>query len=163
MSGFTARSNGDDNELDTLELRMRGKRDDVDRYLRTTSMRRGRLVRVTIVAGAIAAALTAAPAFGGKPFSDWLTATLTEPLPAWRVLCAVAAVCSIAATVATQLHRSKNYDENIVRAQSVRATLEALEIGILSGHLSRREAIVRFMNCVENAAFLDAYTGLQPR
>ena len=163
MSGSTAPSNGDHRKLDTLELRMRGKRDDVDRYLRTASRRRSRLVQVTIVAGSIAAAFTAAPALGGKPFSDWLTATLTEPTPAWRILCIVAALCSIAATVATQLHRSKNYDENIMRAQGVRATLEALEVGIMSGHLSRREAIVRYMNCVENAAFLDAYTSHQPR
>jgi MFS family permease len=139
-----------------LILRVQAKRAEVDRFLRATGARRRRLVNVTIVAGTIATALTAAPALGGKPLADWLTETFALSSPSWRILCAVAAVCSLAAAVATQLHTSKNYEEHIVRAQGIRATLEVLEVAIASDHLSQHEATSQYLECVENTSFIEA-------
>jgi hypothetical protein len=108
MSEPTAPSSGDDEALETLERRVQAKRDDVDRYLAAAYRHRGRLVRVTIMSGSIASALTAAPALGGKPLADWLTAVFELSTPAWRILCLAAMMCSLAATIATQLHKSNN-------------------------------------------------------
>jgi MFS family permease len=139
-----------------LISRIQAKRAEVNRYLRATGTRRRRLVNLTIVAGSIATALTAAPALGGKPLADWLTETFALSSPSWRILCAVAAVCSLAAAVATQLHTSKNYEEHIARAQGIGATLEMLEVAIASDHLSRREATSQYLKCVENTSFIEA-------
>jgi len=73
----------------------------VERYLRAVNARRHLLVTVTIVAAAIAMLLTAPVAMGGKPLADWLTETFESSSPSWRILCALAAVCSLIAAVAT--------------------------------------------------------------
>lgn len=156
MSEPTVPHNGSDQALGRLERRVRTKREDVDRYLAAARRQRSRLVQVTIVAGSIAAGLTAGPALGGKPLADWLTDAFRLNTPAWRILCLAAMLCSLAATIATQLHKSNNYEEHIVRAQDVRAALEALDFGIVSGHLGRHEAMSRYLKCVESASFIDA-------
>ena len=140
---------------DGLVSQVRAKRTEVNRYLRATGTRRRRLVNITLVAGTVATALTAAPALGGKSFADWLTTTFELSSPSWRILCAVAAVCSLAAAIATQLHTSKNYEENIARAQGIRATLEMLEVAISSHHLNQKEATGQYLKCIENTAFIE--------
>lgn len=147
-----ADSAGDDN----LVPRVQAKRAEVDRYLRAVTARRRRLVTVTIVAGAIATALTAAPALGGQALTDWLTETFDLRSPAWRILCALAAVCSLTAAVATQLHRSNNYEEHIARAQEIRADLEALEFAIASRYISEHDATSQYLRAVENTSFIEA-------
>ena len=61
----------------------------------------------------------------------------------------------MAAAIATQLHTSKNYEENIARAQGIRATLEMLEVAITSHHLNQREATSQYLKCIENTAFIE--------
>jgi hypothetical protein len=141
---------------DRLKSRVRAKQAEVNRYLRSTGTRRRRLLNVSIVTGAIATALTAAPALGGKTLADWITATFGMSSPSWQLLCALAAVCSLTAAVATQLNNSKNYEEHIARAQQIRATLEMLEVGITSGHLSHRDATSQYLTCIENTSFIEA-------
>ncbi len=141
---------------DGLISRVRATRGEVSRYLRATGTRRRRLLNLSIVAGAIATALTAAPALGGKTLADWITATFGLTSPSWQILCVLAAVCSLTAAVATQLNNSKNYEEHIARAQQARATLEMLEIGVTSGHLGRRDATDQYLKCIENSSFIEA-------
>jgi hypothetical protein len=158
MSEARITNDYDNQKLASLDRRVQAKRDDIDAYLAAACTRRGRLAQTTIIAGSFAAALTAAPALGGKPVSDWLTRSfgLSATVPAWRILCLVAMICSLAATIATQLHKSNNYDEYIMRAQSVRAALEALDCGIASGHFNQREATDQYMKCIENSFFIGA-------
>ena len=148
-----------DETLDTLMPRIRAKREDVHSYLRSTRTRRRRLVQTSIIAGASAATLTAAPALGGEPLSEWLTRALSAPTPAWRILCAAAAICSFGATVATQMLKSHNYEERIVAAQGAKATLELLEIGIEAGHVDSREATSRYAEAVKSTAFIESARG----
>jgi hypothetical protein len=157
VSESTAPSNGENEALGMLERRVLAKRDGVDRYLAAAYRHRGRLVQVTIIAGSVAAALTAAPALGGKPLADWLTAAFGLSTPAWRILCLAAMMCSLAATIATQVHKSNNYEEHIARAQGVRAALEALDFRIVSGHVSQREATNQYLKCIQDASFIDAW------
>lgn len=155
MSVPGASENGDE-AFDTLVPRIRAKRDDVQAYLRATRARRHRLVQTTIIAGAVAATLTAVPALGGEPLADWMTEAFALPAPSWRFLCAVAALCSFAATVATQMLKSHNYEERIVAAQGAQATLELLEIGIETGHVDGREATDQYAQTVKSTAFIDS-------
>lgn len=128
----------------------------LDRYLNTTGRRRSRLSTLSIVGGTTAAALTAAPALGGSSLTRWLDDTFSLSAPAWQLLCALAAICSVAATVATQLHRSNNYDEKILEAQAVRANLEIIDISVSSGVISPAEGTSQFLQTIEKSAFIDA-------
>jgi uncharacterized membrane protein YozB (DUF420 family) len=87
------------------------------------------LINLAIVAGALATVLTASPALGGLSFSDWLNETFGFTSPAWQVLCAGAAICSLAAAISTQMLKSHNIEEHVARAEAVRAKLEALDLG----------------------------------
>jgi hypothetical protein len=134
--------------------RVRSKRGEVEKYVETNSRRRRRLVNLVVVAGAFAALLTAPVAVGGKHFTDWLQ-QFSSPAPAWRFLCLFASLSSVACVIATQIQKSNNYDEHIVRAQELRAELEVLEISITSESLTTRKATGEFLKCLENSSFME--------
>lgn len=145
-----------DDALAELSRRVRAKRDDVDAYVATVSTRRDRLMYVTVVCGSVATALTASPALGGETFTAWLTATLQLNNPAWRLLCLGAMVCSLAATIATQLSRSRNDDATLTAAQRARCALDALEVTITLGQVNLGDATDRYLQCLEDLPFIDA-------
>src|SRR2546429_340775 len=86
---------------------------------RPGSRRRRLLVNLVIIAGALAALLTAPPAVGGKPFTDWLQQLFHSTAPAWQFLCLFACLASLASVIAIQVQKSNNYEEHIVRAQGL--------------------------------------------
>lgn len=141
---------------DDILGRIRAKRAEVERFLSAALPRKRRLLNTTIVGGSVAAALTAGPAVGGQTFTAWLTMTLGLTSPSWRLLCGAASVASILATVATQVLKSNNLEQNIGRAQSARAKLEVLETSVTLGQLDTKQAAAEFLKCVEDAAFLEA-------
>jgi gamma-glutamyltranspeptidase len=143
------------NAGDGLLPRVTTKRADVERYLRAVGARHHRLITLTIIAAAIATLLTASAAFGGKPFADWLTATFELSTPSWRILCAVAALCSLTAAVATQLQTSKNYVEHIARAQKAKASLEMLEVALVLNHLDHHAATSEYLKIIETTSFIE--------
>jgi hypothetical protein len=153
---LAAHEDASDDSGTGLISRVRTKLAEVEQYLRAVGARRRRLVTVTIVAAAIATLLTAPAALGGKPLADWLTETFELSSPSWRILCALAALCSLTAAVATQLHTSKNYEEHIARAQEIRATLEMLEVAITVNHLNQHEATSQYLKIIENTSFIEA-------
>jgi hypothetical protein len=135
--------------------RVRSKRGEVEKYVETNSRRRRRLVNLVVVAGAFAALLTAPAAVGGKPFTDWLQQLFSSPAPSWQLLCLFASLSSLACVIATQIQKSNNYDEHIVRAQELQAELEVLEISITSESLTTRKATGEFLKCLENSSFME--------
>ena len=142
----------------TVELlnRVRAKRTQLSAFLASAKPRRRRLLNTVVLGGSLAAALTAGPAIGGQSFTAWLTATLGLTSPSWRLLCGVASVCSLMATISTQILKSHNIEENVVKAQSCNAKLEVIETGLSLGQLDVRQATDHYLRCVEEAAFLDS-------
>jgi hypothetical protein len=138
-----------------LLARIQDKRRQVDVFVKSALPRKRRLLNVTIIGGTLAAAFTAGPAAGGATFTSWLTSTLGLTSPAWQILCGAAAACSVAATVSTQLLKSQHIEEHVARAQSCRAKLEVLEIGLTTGQLESAQATTEFIRCVEEVSFLD--------
>ena len=134
---------------------IQAKREKLNAYLTRTVARQRRLLTLTVITGTLAAALTAAPALGGKPVADWLTVTLGLSSPAWRLLCAAALVCSLTATITTQLVKSHNVDEHISRAQSARARLEMLEVGLSSRGFDCAAVAEECLQCIKETAFID--------
>jgi len=112
------------------------------------------LLTLAVVAGALATAFAATPAIGGKPLTDVLDASLGLSTPAWQLLCIFAAICSLAAAIATQLQKSNNLEENVARAETVRARLDVLNIGLIAGNLSREQAASEYGECLQLASFL---------
>ena len=137
-----------------LLTRIHQQRAQVDRFLAAAVPKKRRLLNTTIFGGSLAAALTAGPAVGGASFTAWLTGTLGLTSPSWRLLCGGATICSVLATVATQLLKSDNIEQNVIRAQGARAKLEVLEIGLTIGQLDERQALTEYLKCVEETAFL---------
>lgn len=134
--------------------RVRTKLGEVDDFLAHAGGRRRRLTNITIVGGGTSALLTAVPALGGSSFSTWLERTAGLSSPAWQILCALAAACSLAATIATQLLKAHHYEEDIVRAQGVRGSLEGLEIGLDTGTVSAADGTAKLLQTVETSAFV---------
>jgi hypothetical protein len=144
------------NVRDDLLARIRQKRQQVEVFVGGALPRKRRLLNITIFGGTLAAAFTAGPAAGGASFTAWLTSTFGLTSPSWQLLCGAAAACSVAATVSTQLLKSQNIEENVARAQSCRAKLEVLEVGLTTGHIDTSQATSEFIRCVEEVSFLDA-------
>jgi hypothetical protein len=138
-------------ELPLLIQRSRGE---VSSYLTRVRTRQRRMLTLAVVAGALATAFAATPAIGGKPLSDALDASLSLAMPAWQLLCIFAALCSLTAAIATQLQKSNNLEENVARAETVRARLDILNIGLISGNLSREQAASEYGECLQLASFL---------
>jgi hypothetical protein len=131
------------------------KRQQIDAILATMGPRKRRLLNLSIIGGALAAALTTGPAVGGQAFAAWLRGAFDLTAPAWQLLCGGAAVSSVVATVATQLLKSQNLEERVFRAQSARAKLETLEVGLTTGQIDLARATDDYLKCVEEVAFLE--------
>jgi hypothetical protein len=129
-------------------------RDQVTTYLSHARAKQRRLINLAIVAGAVATVLTASPALGGASFADWLNEVFGFSSPAWQVLCAGAAVCSLGAAISTQLLKSHSIEEHVARAETLRARLEALDIGRLTGRLTPEQVADEYSACVQQASFL---------
>jgi hypothetical protein len=129
-------------------------RSQIAAYLIHARARQRRLINLAIIAGAVATVLTASPALGGVAFSDWLNETFGLTSPAWQVLCAGAALCSLAAAISTQLLKSHAIDEHVARAEAVRAKLEALDMGRITGRLTPEQVATEYSACIEQASFL---------
>lgn len=140
---------------DDLLSQVRQKRAQVEKFVAQALPRKRRLLNLTIIGGALATVLTTGPAVGGQTFTSWLTKTFSLVSPAWQMLCGAAALCSVTATIATQLLKSHNLEERLIRAQGCRAKLEALEVGLTTGQIELRQGTADYMKCLEEAAFLD--------
>ena len=88
-------------------------RSQIAAYLVRARAQQWRLINLAIVAGAVATVLTASPALAGLAFSDWLNETFGYSSPAWQVLRAGAAICSLAAVISTQMLKSHNIEEHV--------------------------------------------------
>jgi hypothetical protein len=140
--------------LDIMQ-RIQQKRSQLEKFLTTAKPRKRRLVNTNIIAGSLAAALTAGPALGGQSLTAWLTGLMGLSSPSWRLLCAGACFSSVVATIATQVLKSNNIEEHVSRAQGCRAKLEVLEVGLSAGQLDPKQATSEYLKCVEEIAFLE--------
>jgi hypothetical protein len=149
--------NSGDYEANTLVPRVGAKRAEVKRYLLVVGVRRRRLVTVIIFAAAISTLLTALAAIFGEELAGFFTYRFGPDAKGWwRILCAVAAACSLTATVGTQVQTSKNYEERIARAQDTMATLE---VAITLGHVNQNKATGRYLKIIEGTSFMHHPSG----
>lgn len=115
-------------DKDALLSRIKSKRGEVADYLGKREPRYSRLVTVSIVAGALAAALTAGPGMGGSGFIEAAKGVVSFGIPVWQVLCLFATVLSMAAVISNGMLKSGDISSKIAQVRSCDAKLEGLEL-----------------------------------
>ncbi|NRR30933.1 hypothetical protein HSX11_12160 [Oxalobacteraceae bacterium] len=138
---------------DALLNRVREKRRRIAAFNDKFGPRGALLTNVSIVSSAIATLLTAGPAIGGFRLTQAL-GQVSDNSPSWRVLCAGAALCSLIATIATNLFRTHDIASRLARAQACDAKLEALEIMVELKQLTLKEATSRFEKYIPDVSFI---------
>lgn len=137
-----------------LSYLIQGTRGQVNTYLIKARARQRRMLTLAVLAGALATLFAGAPAVGGKALSDSLDATFGLSSPVWQLLCTGAALCSLAAAVSTQLLKSQNIEEHVSKAEGVRARLEILEVGRVTGTLTPEQVAAEYTACVALVSFI---------
>ena len=130
------------------------KRRELANYLRMMEPRSARLTNIAIVCGAISAVLTATPALGGNDVAKWLTETLELPIPIWQLLCFGAMICSIAATIATNMSKSHETTARVLKAQTCESKLEGLETLLEVGSVDTESASAQFADAIKDVPFV---------
>ena len=142
-------------EANTVVLeKIRTKREAIHAYIKIMEPRSKKLTNIAIICGAISAALTAAPALGGKSLSSWLTDAFKLELPVWQLLCLGAMICSIAATISVNMSKSHESTERIMRAQACDAKLEGLETLMEIGTIDTKTAADQYNQALQDIPYI---------
>ena len=138
---------------DALLARLRDKRRRIASFTDRVAPRGAYLTNTGIVASAVATLLSAGPAIGGLRLTQAL-GSAGENSPSWRILCAAAALCSLASTIATNLFRSHDIACRLARAQACDAKLESLELLVELKQLTLKEATARYEKYLPEVSFI---------
>jgi hypothetical protein len=137
-----------------LMTRIQDKRSEVARYIQATDSRNKRLTNVAIICGTVAAALTAGPALGGKSLNNWFSDVSQMQLPIWQLLCFAAMVCSVCATIATNMSKSYDVTAKLMQAQVCNAKLEGLQSQTELKSLDVKQASDQFAKLLTEVSFV---------
>lgn len=138
---------------DSIEQRQMAIR----RFLERARPRRNRLVTISIVGSALAAALTAGPALGGTKFTAAIQGVfaLDESSVVWRVLCLAAVLLSLAAALATNFATSSAVTDRVTAAEACQMELEGLQAALDFGHLDVDDAVPLYQQYIARTGFVD--------
>ncbi|MDR8394550.1 hypothetical protein NC796_25620 [Aliifodinibius sp. S!AR15-10] len=114
-------------DTEALLEKIRSKRREVAEYLKKSEPRQSRLITTSIVAGALAAALTAGPGVGGSGFIEAAKGVVSFGIPVWQVLCLLATMLSMAAVITNGLLKTRDLTSKIAQVRGCDAKLEGLE------------------------------------
>jgi hypothetical protein len=124
----------------------------------TTKNERGskRLSTISIVSSAIAAALTAGPAFGGRSFAETVQQGLSlgDSSTVWRSLCFGAVVVSVTAGITTEMVSKGNLAGHLIEAHEARALLLKLERRLRRREVAPGAAMTEFEDIVDALTFI---------
>jgi hypothetical protein len=128
------------NDADALLDRIKTKRREVADYLIKNEPRQSRFITTSIVAGALAAALTAGPGVGGAGFIETASGLVSFGIPVWQVLCLLATFLSMSAVITNGLLKSNDLTSKISQARGCDAKLEGLEIMLDMDQIDLKQA-----------------------
>jgi hypothetical protein len=143
-----------------LSARIEQKQQAVRSYLGRERPRRNKLSNVSVVGSAVAAMLTAGPAFGGTGFTEAVKGvfSLGDDSIVWRVLCLFAVLLSVAAALSTNFANSHSIADRVSAAETANAQLEGLRDTLSFGHIDTGEALKLYQQYVAQVAFVDDVT-----
>jgi hypothetical protein len=149
---------GDDPALrqELLEL-IEARRESIRTFLHHWRPRRNRLLNVSIVSTALAAALTAGPALGGLQFTDAVQRglALDTSSTVWRTLCFGALVTSLVAAISTNLSKAQDLSAQVTAAEACNAELEGLETLLRFGQLHVADGVNLYQEYVVKIPFVE--------
>jgi hypothetical protein len=128
------------NEAEALLEKIKVKRRQVADYLDKNEPRQSRLITFSIVAGAMAAALTAGPGVGGSGFIDTARGVVSFGVPVWQVLCLLATIFSVSVVIVNGMLKSNDLISKISQARGCDAKLEGLEIMLNLNQIELKQA-----------------------
>ncbi|MFH5832107.1 hypothetical protein ACG2F4_09535 [Halalkalibaculum sp. DA3122] len=114
-------------DRNALLKKIKNKRREAADYLSRNEPKKSRLLTTSIIAGALAAALTAGPGMGGSGFIEAAKGVVSFGIPVWQVLCLLATLLSMAAVISNGLLKSDDISSKIAQVRSCDAKLEGLE------------------------------------
>lgn len=132
------------NEYNALLKKIRTKRKALSDYLSKIEPRSSRLINYSIIAGAIAAGLTAGPGFGGEGFINTAKTMVSFGIPVWQMLCLVATLLSVIAVISNGMLKSHDLTSKIGQARMCDAKLEGLETMLELEQIEVKEAAQRY-------------------
>ncbi|MDZ7692150.1 MAG: hypothetical protein U5K69_13630 [Balneolaceae bacterium] len=127
-------------DKDALLTKVKSKRQEVADYLGKKEPRHSRLVTISIVAGALAAALTAGPGMGGSGFIEAAKGVVSFGIPVWQVLCLFATLLSMSAVISNGMLKSDDMSSKITQVRSCDAKLEGLELMLELDQINVKQA-----------------------
>lgn len=110
-----------------LVNKIKAKRQELASYLAKTEPLNSRLINSSIIAGAIAATLTAGPGVGGEGFINTAKNMVSFGIPVWQALCLAASILSVVAVIANGMLKSHSLTTKITKTRACDAKLEGLE------------------------------------
>jgi hypothetical protein len=138
---------------ESLLKRIRDRRRSVRWFVDSLEPTGIRLTNFNIVCGAVATALAATPAIGGRPLMDALGVTDPSSL-AWRILFATAAFFSLLSTIAANLYKSHDIASRLGKAQVCDAKLEGLETLLELDQIALKEAATQYTQYIAEIPFI---------
>jgi hypothetical protein len=132
------------------------RRDCIVDYIRAKSPASTRLSTISIVSSAVAAALTAGPAFGGSTFAETVQSglDLRQSEVVWRLLCFGALAVSVTAAISANLSKAHDLTSRIAAAEAAGATLHGLATRLEFGRLSVEDAAQEYRDIVAGIPFV---------
>ena len=140
-----------------LLKRVNARRAAVEAYLRERRPRIRRRVTATLVLTSLAAILTAGPGIGGRDFTEAVDVTfdLADSSVVWRILCLLALLVSVCATVLTAIDKANNSAAELSAVEAADAELEGLATLLEFGHLSVEDGVKLYQQYVTKIPFID--------
>jgi len=136
--------------------RIKERRASINAFVRDLEPRGEREVNLSIICSAVAAVLTAGPAFGGTKLTTGLQQALTLPDDSiiWRLLCLSATVASVVAAILTNLYKSNDVANRLSKAEACNAGLEGLETLVQFGQIPVDQAVKQYQQYVTGIPFI---------
>jgi hypothetical protein len=112
-----------------LLRRIGAQRASIDTFVRQVRPRSVRLANTSIISSATAAVFTAGPALGGVSFTEAIQRVfaLSTSSIVWRLLCLIAMLVSLVATISAQLSKSQDVAAQLSAAEACDTELEGLQ------------------------------------
>jgi hypothetical protein len=129
------------NDLNVLLAKIKSKRQEIADYLAKTEPQNFRLINISIICGALAAALTAGPGIGGAGFIDSAKNVVSFGVPVWQAICLAATGMSVLAVVANGKLKAQNLSTRIASAKACDSKLEGLQFMVELGQIDVKQAI----------------------
>jgi hypothetical protein len=140
--------------MEELSDKITAKRNQVQEFISKQGPKNRWLMNVAVVGGIAGTAFAGIPAIGGTAAIEGIKSVTQPQLPVWQFLCIGAALCTLAATIATSLRNNFDTANKLSKAQICAAKLEMLDLLVRTKQIEMKQAIEKYGECAAEVAFI---------